>query len=823
MNEGVKKEYCYTLWSEKLEVFKKIIKGESLTPEEEKAKEIASSFPGILAKMVKCKNHKFVDVFSEKGFPYKEINEEDLENCFKLLEDIKDDKLKFLFLWRFLPDFIPEIERIPENEKVPVHSLYDIAVQTASIISSFPKPAILIFTIGPVQKFIAKARRTYDLWAGSYLLSYLIWKSMLPIVENLGPDAVIFPNLRKQPLVDYWLKEKFKNLYFALLHLNTENISISNFPNRFMAIIPEGKELPKLCEEAFWNTIKSIAERVYRRVEEFSNNPKLKEDILSQLLAHFQIYWVILPWSTGDPCSPKDVIRDYIRLFKKTEIYKLVKDLGKLTGNLNTGGVYPLIVELAEKLLGARKSVRDFTPLKQDGEKCHLCGEYDVLWFYSSEKKWRDEKGNSYWSKEKKENDKKWNELAERFPGKIKEGERLCGICLTKRFFPDIFKEEFGKEVKFPSTSEVASTAEKLSLDCEVKKEFKEKFKEKVKDKCDKLPPQVYPVPALQKDELSDIDGEFLMEETYRREAFENLGCKYEREEMEETLKEFREFLRSKNINPSRYYALIQMDGDNMGKWLMGEFNAQLKRIIKDEVDKELLEKKLPMTPSLHRMFSGKLSRFALEKVPKIVEEKYYGKLVYAGGDDVLALLPVDTVIPCTYELQKSFKEVLSPKASMSAGILIVHHKYPLYLALAEVNDAEKKAKNTTNKNAFCIKFLTHSGNLKETVGSWKIAPFITELIVKIKENQFPDRLPYEFAKVVEELGNNQAIKEILKLELKRLYYRKEEVDNEFFENKVLKVFDEEDITPEDFANLLLIARAIAKESRQNLLQKVVI
>ncbi|NMB85726.1 MAG: hypothetical protein GYA29_05710, partial [Methanothrix sp.] len=41
------------------------------------------------------------------------------------------------------------------------------------------------FTIGPVQGFLAQARRTRDLWSGSFLLSYL---SGCAMAEIINPD-----------------------------------------------------------------------------------------------------------------------------------------------------------------------------------------------------------------------------------------------------------------------------------------------------------------------------------------------------------------------------------------------------------------------------------------------------------------------------------------------------------------------------------------------------------------------------------------------------------------------------------------------------------
>ncbi|MFZ8847307.1 MAG: type III-B CRISPR-associated protein Cas10/Cmr2, partial [Candidatus Hydrothermia bacterium] len=413
----------------------------------------------------------------------------------------------------------------------------------------------------------------------------------------------------------------------------------------------------------------------------------------------------------------------------------------------NVGSAYSLLLELTEKLLGARKSIRDFEVLEQPGEKCHLCGEFEVLWFATDSSKWKTPDGKikldekiKDWNNYKAKNNEIWENLSKSNKVFLKEGEKLCGVCLTKRLFPRIIKDELNlsDEIKFPSTSEMASIGEKRRLNKEIKEDFKQKFNElidiiKRKNNNKDLPPSIS-VPKLKGDPLYDIDGQFLMKETYRKEYFEKeYGIQFEENESKK-LEELRELLNDSNINPSKYYAILQMDGDNMGKWLKGEFNPKIKYTIHAKVkdalilfsegkDKESLQKilcsKHPTSPSIHQAFSRKLSQFALEEVRKIVEDEHYGKLIYAGGDDVLAFLPIEEVLKCAYDLQKKFKEVLSPKASMSAGIVIVHHKYPLYLALEEVNNAEKKAKKHYGKNAFCLRFLSHGGEPRECGGNW--------------------------------------------------------------------------------------------------------
>ncbi|MEO0208234.1 MAG: type III-B CRISPR-associated protein Cas10/Cmr2 [candidate division WOR-3 bacterium] len=791
-------------------------------------------------------NKVFIDIFSKKK---EDIKTPDYKKVHKLFDELgklqfnnDEEKAKFifLFLWRFYPEIFPEIEKHPADLRAPNHSIYDHLVQTSAIVSALPKPAILIFTIGPVQSFISKARKTSDLWAGSYMLSYLTWKSMEPLVKEFGPDVIIYPNLLRQPLCDLWLYRKFKNS-----PINTANIeefkefmkrwnfnngdeeqlkklTIANIPNRFVAIIPYDNCKAKMCEIEFKEEIMSLAEKVFEEIKDYSLNDGLKDAIIDQLCDYFQVYWAILPW-VGDGNNnyePDDVLKDYEKLIGKTPLYNTVKEIidHPYYSNLgsNVGSAYSLIIELVEKLLGARKSVRNFKYLIQPREKCDLCGEYEVLnldWLKLKKCKPHIIKGRI-----KKKNDK--DEY---------EGEKLCGICITKRLFPEIINKilEFQGEIKFPSTSEMASIGEKRRLSKVIKRCFKIEF-ESFRLKYKTIPTSIS-VLKLKGDTLYDIDGQWLMVSSYRKDYLER---EYNFQNVDEgDLEKMRRFLQENNINPSGYYAILQMDGDNMGKWLRGEFNPKIENVIHDGVKDALIKfsegdelvkilkilcSPHPTSPSIHQAFSRRLSTFALECVRKIVEEKYYGKLVYAGGDDVLALLPIEDVLNCAKDLQKAFKDVLSPKATMSAGIVIVHHKYPLYLALDEVRDAEKRAKNHYGKNAFCLRFLRHSGEARECGGNWELIGFINELIHKFRAEEISSNFPGKYLEIVESLygKDSEDLRKILKSELKRVFFRKvksEEKVKKFF-GEMLYWFDKLD--PLNFANLLIISNALAKEVR---------
>jgi len=814
------------------EYLDKILYGESIEDSIKYADSIASAISRVIiapkdknlgGKLsgieIKCDEVEFIDIFSLKkqkaGMP---ADQGEVKKLFERFGNLtfKDQeeraKICFLFLWRFLPEIFPWVNTHPADSRAPNHSIYDHLVQTSAIISALPKPAFLLFTIGPVQEFISKARKTSDLWAGSYLLSYLTFKAIEAIIEELGPDNIIYPNLLRQPLVDRWLFEKFKNSpiqdcfqgekwYKEFINncFLYEKLTIANFSNRFLAIIPYDTSLANNVEEKVKQELIELSNNVESVLKNLIQTQSVKDKIKEHLLSHFQIYWVVLPWTNNKPNSPDEALEDYGKIVSKdSELYKTVKTIVEhgYYKPANVGSTYSLLLELTEKLLGARKSLRNYIEnnyYEGDGEKCHLCGEFEILIL------------------DVKDNKKVWNSLSKDI---VKEDERLCGVCLTKRLLPRIIKNslQLQNEVRFPSTSEMASLGEKIRLNDQVKKDFHNIFINKNWEL-----PSTISVPKLKNNPLYEIDGQWLMEESYRVEYLKNeYGLNVSQSDFNDIL----DFIQKNKISPSKYYSIIMMDGDNMGKWLKGEFNPKIKEVIDERIsnflsalnDKDLnfiLCSKHPNSPSIHQSFSRRLSEFALEEVRKIVEEDHYGKLIYAGGDDVLAFLPLENVLECSYEIQKRFKEILSQKASMSAGIVIVYHKYPLYLALEEVRKAEKTAKDKFGKDAFCIKLIRHSGEVRETGGKWNLIEFIKDLICRFKNQEIPSRFPYELLEEIEKIKDDK----ILKTELKRIYLRKEKVNTKYL-NEILKQFEDYRYDKIYFANMFLISKFMASERR---------
>ncbi len=120
-----------------------------------------------------------------------------------------DYRLTLLSFWRFGPEpalAAPDIgdlwRLLPADTRVPDHSIWahlDIVSALTGALSKTDsgksEPALLAMSFGSVQGFIAQARSTSDLWAGSHLLATLVWEGIRVIAEELGPDAVLFPSL----------------------------------------------------------------------------------------------------------------------------------------------------------------------------------------------------------------------------------------------------------------------------------------------------------------------------------------------------------------------------------------------------------------------------------------------------------------------------------------------------------------------------------------------------------------------------------------------------------------------------------------------------
>ena len=158
-----------------------------------------------------------------------------------------------------------------------------------------------------------------------------------------------------------------------------------------------------------------------------------------------------------------------------------------------------------------------------------------------------------------------------------------------------------------------------------------------------------------------------------------------------------------------KYVAIVHADGDNMSK--------VIKLLGNDEFG----------------AFSKKLFDYCSASA-KLIED-YGGETIFAGGDDLLFFAPIyhkdpykqtppvaDTIFGLIDKISSVFDDAFKPynerlekagspeRATLSFGVRMVYHKYPLYEALEESRTLLGEAKDIAPKNNIAFTLSKHAG-----------------------------------------------------------------------------------------------------------------
>ncbi|MCD6349029.1 MAG: hypothetical protein J7L91_05315, partial [Candidatus Korarchaeota archaeon] len=158
----------------------------------------------------------------------------------------------FLWLWRSLDTLHGQtgfqgfiLSWLPADTRIPDHSIYDHLITASAFTIS--NPCLLAFDIGGVGDFISQSRKTRDLWASSYLVSLSALAGMMVVVRKLGPDSILFPDLRKHPLIDLYLhlegvltKEELFDLWGGKERF-VKALFVPSIPGTFTIIAPKDR------------------------------------------------------------------------------------------------------------------------------------------------------------------------------------------------------------------------------------------------------------------------------------------------------------------------------------------------------------------------------------------------------------------------------------------------------------------------------------------------------------------------------------------------------------------------------------------------------
>lgn len=665
----------------------------------------------------------------------------------------------------------PRMAFLPADTRLPDHSIWAhislVSALQACVEDGRCHPAFLLFNIGPVQDFIASARRTLDLWSGSYLLSYLTASALRHIALSLGPDQIIFPNLCGQPIFDLLLKDEIwtksfvtkesdESLWSSFRYdsaYSKRRLLTPSLPNRFLALVPtsQAETIAREVKQAVVDQLRAVARSVWElaknKIDPLQSVAAQEPRFFAQVERHLEVSWQTLPWSASPdaavklsaplpdkaavsgletilnlarkmPKDHRDVRNFYCERFPDGSKVGW-KDKSKLKDNApldNPGSAWSALYALLNWQLDGVRQNRAWKAWIKGVESVGLMNEKDSL-------TGKEEAILNLASAAISDDDVKQISRAIGPAKLFKKGEVLGAITLIKRLWPFAWlkpKHEFGEGLfRFPDTRLIA-----------------------------------------QGRPFDDSD-----EENEDRE------------------------------DGPAYFAVLAFDGDEMGKWISGnhpdlptlgdlladyEQNGKPKGARKyfedHEALKHLLDAKRPLNPSFHLQFSEMLGTFANVCARRIVEA-FDGCLIYSGGDDVLALLPSDKALECARTLRAAFRGtkdlncakgawevdherghreknanlplfqveqegfiqlhpdnflvmegeprafpaiVPGPSADCSVGIAIAHFKSPLQDVVRAAQRAEKRAKSQLGRAAVAVSLFKRSGEITEWGTKWE-------------------------------------------------------------------------------------------------------
>jgi len=359
-------------------------------------------------------------------------------------------------------------------------------------------------------------------------------------------------------------------------------------------------------------------------------------------------------------------------------------------------------------VLAQRKNWRTDMLPESLGDKCTMMGEWQEL---SGADKPNPNQQKMFW--------KQLKQQASISDIELRENERLCAIAYVKRRFVYAWEDMAGHKnwqlpTSVPSTSYMAAvhwleqliqanpSPESTSAFCNVATSGERMTRIACISKA--LGHQA----ADHLKALADVDGRALFDS----EKSEDKALNALRKAMLNSASDM-------HVPLTPFYAILMMDGDSLG-----------------ETKKKLAAANKPATA-----LSESLAHFT-RAVPRVVEE-HHGFLIYAGGDDVLAILPLEDALPCAAACRATYQKAFGGQtATISAAIEYAHMKLPLTMILRDAHKLlDDVAKDTTGRDAVACRVWKPGGQQQTWAMPWGEAldggiVKVAHLAVKLGEDE---------------------------------------------------------------------------------------
>jgi CRISPR-associated protein Cmr2 len=236
-----------------------------------------------------------------------------------------------------------------------------------------------------------------------------------------------------------------------------------------------------------------------------------------------------------------------------------------------------------------------------------------------------------------------------------------------------------------------------------------------------------------------------------------------------------------------KYYALLKLDIDDMGKWLSGKKGIDGKDLKTFQIE-----------------LSEKLNEFS-SKIKSIIDDKGHGQTVYAGGDDFLGFVNLKYLFETVKKIKDKFEDGKTlNKLTYSISIVISHYKSPLHKVLDLSRELMEETKNAfDDKNGVGVIVLSNSSIHSKCYCRHENFMLLEDLWEKKTGNNlhFKLGLQFPFLKDVYSYDNYLLNKSMLETEIIRLLKRENKyVEDEHVEG-IINFLSEQTIEESSNAN----------------------
>ncbi len=683
-------------------------------------------------------------------------------------------------------------------------------------------PYLATFSFTPVQELIKASRKMRDFWAGSWVLHYLSAKICWKLAQIYGPDCLIYPSLYQQPLIDHWLRDKWGEFEHWIEQPSDRALLTAGFPNVIVLVLPESEvnTAMQMAEKTLKDEWLGLGHLVFEELRQRCWTQSLREGSRTWngwLKAQWQPYWSALPlgkknqplttqeiWQVPDPrqhpwleaqnqaCNLKDTEEREVKLFFLAEFAFLRAVHARQAVSVNVGSWWPYIFDEVRSSLFAVKNARNWDIPTAFGPRSTISGIGPVVYPDPNEDIPPGKKHHEPITEGKTKTF--WQKRAGFFNG----SEQLNASETLKRCLHRVLPGVLGLDqnaidASYPDLTAGVAGYLKVNSDgqldyfrrvCElVRQQLEQKlqeFPEAQRDAFEDMG-EKWGIPWI--DEYSDLDLRSYPPRLLNPgwlvtnlEISEDLKSDY-RKQFQNQLAQF-----YPENNPTDWYVLAAGDGDGMRNWLLGTPLKKYQDYMPIDAEtgdssnsetafstafQTLRKLHKRMGPSTHNALSRALLDFSNQLVPYLTEQRYAGRLIYSGGDDVLAYTNLWEWDSWLWDIRQCFRGDEDPEkkrgkegfesegdywrwlcdesnplvakrplftmgkeATISFGIVIAHHSVPLAIALENLFRAEGEEEGAKNhsclglehpdKDAVQVRVLYSNGNQLQSTAKFQ-------------------------------------------------------------------------------------------------------